>query len=220
MTQATVAFVVINLSTCCQGECSNNSGLQWAYYANPDKVANVGSGYTTFDPTPLKTINPEYANITTSMAVRGAGSAMIQIYGSPESLPPTYFALNHRGYLHALEGGTYTFTAQRSDEIVLYWIGPKAYSGWTRENADLEDAYGAPTHTQLITFTAELEEGKYYALRIVFANAQGAATENISVVTPNGTVILGADGVPNPYIVQYSCSANDAPAYPSFGQET
>lgn len=212
-----------SLSTCCQGECSNNSGLQWAYYVNPDQEENVndgGSGYTTFDPTLLKTINPEYTSTTTAMAVYGDGSAMIQIYGSPTFFPPTYFALNHRGYLHALQGGIYTFTAQYSDKIVLYWIGPKAYSGWTRENADLEDAYFAPTHGQLITFTAELEEGQYYALRIVFANAQVGAMENIRVTAPDGTVILGADSVPNPYIVQYSCSANDAPAYPPFGQET
>ncbi|KFY89080.1 hypothetical protein V500_05956 [Pseudogymnoascus sp. VKM F-4518 (FW-2643)] len=211
-----------SLSSCCQGTCFNNSGLQWAYYVNPDQLPNVddNTGYSAFDPTLLKTLTPMYTSTTTAMTVYGDGTAPIHIYGSPETFPSTYFALNHRGYIHAVQGGTYTFTSQNSDEIVLYWIGSKAYSGWTRANADLDDAIYSPRRGQLITFTIELQEGHYYALRIVFANAQIHAFENISVTAPDGTVILGPESVPNPYIVQYACNEAEAPPYPPFGKET
>lgn len=150
-----------------------------------------------------------------------------EVFGSPftgydgsQSLPSTYFVLNHRGYIHAVQGGTYTFTSQLADEIVLYWLGDKAYSGWTRANADLSDASASPTSGQLITYTAELEQGHWYALRLLFANAQQLARENTQITAPDGTVILGADSVANPYVVQYSCDGTAAPMYPPFGQET
>lgn len=178
-----------SLSSCCQGTCFNNSGLQWAYYVNPDQLPNVddNTGYSAFDPTLLKTLTPMYTSTTTAMTIYGDGTAPIHIYGSPKTFPSTYFALNHRGYIYAVQSGTYTFTSHNSDEIVLYWIGSKAYSGWTRANADLDDAIYSPRRGQLITFTTELQEGHYYALRIVFANAQIHAIENISVTAPDGT---------------------------------
>lgn len=67
---------------------------------------------------------------------------------------------------------------------------------------------------------AELEQGQYYALRIVYANAQTNAAERMSITAPDGTVILGVDSVANPYVVQYSCDGVTAPPYPPFGQET
>lgn len=221
----TTNFVSLNyqcasLSPCCQGTCINNSGLQWAYFVNPDQQYNVpGTNYSSFDPTLLKTDTPLYINTTTYMTLSANGQP-IQIYGSPGTFNSTYFALNHRGYIHALQGGNYTFTSHHSDEIILYWIGPKAYSGWTRPNADLVDAVFSPTSGALISFTKELQQGQYYALRIVYANAQTGCAETVSVIAPDGTVILGASSVPNPYIIQYSCSATEAPPYPPFGQET
>lgn len=195
--------------------------MEWAYYVNPDQQANVpGTSYSSFDPTFLKTLTPTYINTTTYMTLSGTGAFPIQIYGSPGTFTSDYFALNHRGYIHALQGGQYTFTSDHSDEIVLYWIGPKAYSGWTRANADLEDAVFSPTSGQLISFTMELQEGQYYPLRIIFANAQTGSNEAMSVTAPDGTVILGPNSVPNPYIVQYSCNGAEAPAYQPFGQET
>ncbi|OBT39035.1 hypothetical protein VE00_10814 [Pseudogymnoascus sp. WSF 3629] len=201
--------------------CFNNSGMQWAYYVNPDQQPNVpGTSYSSFDPTLLKTQTPTYTNTTTYMTLSADGSVPIHIYGSPGTFASTYFALNQRGYIHALQGGNYTFTSQSADEIVLYWIGSKAYSGWTRADADLEDASSSPTEGELHSFTKELQEGQYYALRIVYANAQLASTEAISVTAPDGTVILGPNSVPNPYIIQYSCDEAEAPPYPPFGQET
>lgn len=210
-----------SLTTCCQGACVNNSGLEWAYYVNPDQQANLpGTSYSSFDPSLLKTLAPTYTSTTTYMTLSGTGAVPIHIYGSPGTFTPDYFALNHRGYIYALQGGQYTFTSLHADEIVLYWIGPKAYSGWTRADADLEDAYYSSTSGQLISFTKELQEGQYYALRVVFANAQIGSNEAISVTAPDGTVILGPNSVPNPYIVQYSCNGAEAPPYPPFGQET
>lgn len=194
--------------------------MQWAYYVNPDQQENLGgTSYSSFDPTLLKTQDPTYTNTTTYVTEYGSGSP-INIYGSPDTFTSTYFALNHRGYIYALEGGTYTFTSYDADEIVLYWIGSKAYSGWTRDNADLVDAWYSLTSGQSLSFTEELQEGQYYALRIVYANAQTNSRESISVTAPDGTVILGPNSVPNQYIIQYTCAETGAPPYPAFGQET
>lgn len=206
-------------STCCNGSCASNAGLQWAYYDNPDQSLNTpDSGYSSFDPTLLKDDEPLYQSTTTAIAFIGNGQPT-SIYGSPP-LKSDFIALNHRGYIYAVEGGTYTFTSLLADEIVLIWLGPYAYSGWTRENAVLQDAWFSPTSGQQVTYMAELEQGQYYALRIVYANAQTNAAERISITAPDGTVILGVDSVPNQYVVQYSCDGVTAPPYPPFGQET
>lgn len=206
--------------TCCNGNCASNAGLQWAYYDNPDQQPNVGgSGYSSFDPVLLKDDDPPYQSTTTAISLLAAGQP-IPIYGSPQALKSNYIALNHRGYIYAVEGGTYTFTSLHADEIVLYWLGPLAYDGWTRPNAVLEDAWSSPNSGDLITYTADLQQGQYYALRLVYANAQTNSAERISVTAPDGTVILGANSVENPYIVQYSCDGVSATPYPPFGQET
>ncbi|KFY02167.1 hypothetical protein V495_04727 [Pseudogymnoascus sp. VKM F-4514 (FW-929)] len=211
---------------CCQvGKCLNNAGLEWAYFRNPDRRDNVdidGIGYSIFDPTVFKTLTPLYTNTTTATSLYHEGSGFFAIYDSPPVVfPPDYFVLNHRGYIHAIQGGTYTFTTQSADEIVLFWVGPEAYSNWDRSNADLEDAWYGPGSGQLKSFDVNLEAGQYYALRIVFANAQLTAQEIINVRAPDGTLILGKDTVANPYVIRYdACHADEAPPYPPFGQET
>lgn len=166
----------------------------------------------------MKDDTPVYQNTTTSIDFQVNGQPFTG-YDSSLSLPSTYFVLNHRSYIHAVQGGTYTFTSRTADDISLYWLGDTAYNGWTRANAALADVGGSPTSGQLITFTAELQEGHYYALRLVYANAQGLATENTEITAPDGTVILGSSSVANPYVIQYSCDGISAPKYPPFGQE-
>lgn len=203
---------------CCNGECTYNAGVQWAYYVNPDQLPNEDDGnYESFDPTLLKDIKPVYQNTTTSIGLLSHAEP-IHIYNSPQTFNSRYLALNHRGYIHAIQGGNYTFTSYMGDEIVLYWLGEHAYSGWTRANAVLEDAAPGPDPRPAVTYSAELQQGQYYALRLVYANAQSIAREATNVTAPDGTVILGMNSVPNPYVVQDSCDGN-APAYPPFGQE-
>lgn len=178
----------------------------------------VDSNYSAFDPTAIKTETPVYQAVTTETGLVADGTSPISIYGSNMTFPATYFVLNHRGYIHAVAGGTYAFTSVNVDDIILVWIGEDAYAGWTRDNADLVQVHSTNGGTRLVT--RDLEEGEYYALRIVYANAQEAVLEDFSITAPNGTVVLGPGTGASPYIVQYSCDGVAAPPYPPFGQET
>lgn len=110
-----------------------------------------------------------------------------------------------------------TLSTTADDDIMLVWLGPLAYSGWTRSNANLESAF--PT-VQTVTYTASLVQGQYYPLRLAFANAGGAGIENIAITDPSGAVILGASTNANPSVIQYSCDGTAVPRFPLFGQET
>lgn len=141
----------------------------------------------------------------------------ITLYGSTQTFPLTYFALNHRGYIFAEVTGTYTFSLSVPDDISMMWVGPTAYSGWTRANANVLNYYGSGATR---TYQMDLLEGEYYALRIMFGQAQGGAIFAASITAPDGTVILDSDSSPSPYLIQYSCDGILAPEYPAFGSET
>ena len=98
------------------------------------------------------------------------GSSQVSIYGSPP-LYSNYFVLNHRGYIFAQQSGTYTFSVGGVDDAVYIWIGPLAYTGWTKQNANVFLTYPRSGNFQI-----NLVKGNYYPLRIAFAQAQGAAS--------------------------------------------
>ena len=52
---------------------------------------------------------------------------------------PAYTATNFRGYIVPQVAGSYTAKMINVDEIALFWHASKAYSGWTRSNADAVD---------------------------------------------------------------------------------
>ena len=56
--------------------------------------------------------------------------------------------------------------------------------------------------------------------RIMYANAQGAAEFEMSIVDPNGNVVLDAHIPSSSQVVQFSCDGISAPMYPPFGSET
>jgi hypothetical protein len=65
-----------------------------------------------------------------------------------------------------------------------------------------------------------LVAGQYYALRIMYANAQGDADFGYSITAPDGTVIVDASTGASIDIVQFSCDGTTAPPYAPFGSET
>lgn len=130
--------------------------------------------------------------------------------------------LNHRGYIFAQQSGTYTFQLASVDETVYIWVGDDAYTGWTAANADAHVSYrytgGGPGSGQ---FTVDLVQGRYYPVRVVFANAQGVARFGLSVTAPDGNVFLSANTQGSPYLVQYSCDlVSGRPYVEPFGAET
>lgn len=140
----------------------------------------------------------------------------VTIYGQCTLSSSAFFTLNQRGYIYAQESGAYTFSASNIDDIVELWIGSTAYSGWTRANANLDQAIFQSAQPFTITLTA----GQYYPVRIVFGQAQGAAAFDMTVTAPDGSVFLGPDSGASPYLISYSCDGTTAPAFPTFGQET
>lgn len=187
------------------------------YY--PNDVENTDSLYTNYDPTVIKSDTPDYqATATVCGGLDDTDVGEISIYGSTETFESDYFTLNHVGYIFAEVSGTYTFSFSSVDDIALLWLGDTAYSGWTRDNADMVAVYGATTASTATTYALVQEE--YLAFRIVFGQAQGAVDFYFSVAAPDGTIILNSDTTDSPYLVQYSCDGTTAPAFPAFGSET
>ncbi|KAJ5806949.1 hypothetical protein N7474_010541 [Penicillium riverlandense] len=195
-----------------------NEGVQWAYYQDnniPPNAHPCRDGYT-WDPTEIKTIIPSYTSTTPYIFLNATGDTDVSIYGSTQTFDLIDIALNHRGYIYAEVSGDYTYTSSNADDIIFFWSGPKAFSGWTESNADATNEYCQPDST----FTMSLLSGQYYPFRIVYANSQLDAVENITITAPDGTVILGATSTGSPYIVQYSCDGTSAPPFPAFGDES
>lgn len=144
----------------------------------------------------------------------------ISIYGSTETFESDYFTLNHVGYIFAEVSGIYTFTFTSVDDIAFLWLGDNAYSGWTRNNANMYAVHSSSSATGDATTTYTLVAEQYLAFRIVFGQAQGAVEFFFSVAGPDGTIILDSDTEDSPYLVQYSCDGTTAPAFPAFGSET
>lgn len=161
-------------------------------------------------------MSPSYTSTTPYIFLDSTGATDVSIYSSTQTFDVTYIALNHRGYIYAEISGDYTFTSSEADDLLFFWSGPKAFSGWTESNADATDYYCGPG----ATFTVSLLAGQYYPFRIVYVNAESNAYENITITAPDGTVILGATSKGSPYIVQYSCDGTSAPPFPAFGHES
>lgn len=194
--------------------------MQWAHYYNSayNYYYQGDPYYSNFDPTVFKSaVQPDYESTTYTIGGIDNQNNDEPIYGSQQTFPLNYFALNHRGYIFAQLTGDYTFTFPQPDDIVMLWVGEKAYTGWTRDNAD---AINIVNEGQTVTFTATFEAGVYYPIRIVFGQAQGPASFSASVSAPDGTVILSSSSGPSPFLVQYSCDGVLAPQFEPFGAET
>jgi hypothetical protein len=196
-----------------------NQGLQYAIYSNTksDGSTNLftGAGYPTFNTEKFKTDPLQYSGTTPSM---GFGSST-PIYGNAPA-DPGYTVVNHRAYIFAQQSGDYTFRLPFVDDISLLWVGPAAYSGFTRANANIIQSYVSGAQAP-VTYSATFEEGKYYPMRVIWANGGGAGGLSFELKGPDGKVIIGADTTePSPFLVQYSCDETTAPRFPPFGSET
>ncbi|KAH8880831.1 hypothetical protein GQ53DRAFT_833005 [Thozetella sp. PMI_491] len=195
-----------------------NQGLQWAYYRNP--FTNEANNYQQFDPTYFKTQPTVAQGFTGSAGGIGGNcpysSSTFNFYGLTELCQ--YMAINYRGYLYAGQTGTYTIGISAADNIVLMWMGPNAYSGWSRPNAQLVTTYtsiGAGVRT---IYSATI--GEYIPIRTLFANGGGPFGFGITITAPDGTVILDKSSSTSSYLVQYPCDRNLGLPYGAFGSET
>lgn len=99
------------------------------------------------------------------------------------------------------------------------WIGPNAYSGWTRQNANLEQVWVAAGVAPQ-EYKTTMEKGKYYPFRFMWANTGGPGGFVFKVTAPDGTVIIDDQTTSCPYFVKYGCkSEHNAPKFADFGAE-
>ena len=200
---------------CPDMSCPSTTGLQWAYQNNP--YPDYSNSYAQFDPEYFKTEEPEFIGVTKIVYDNNSNP----IYDSQGTeLGSENYALNHRGYIFARITGTYTFQfLEGFDDISILWIGPNAYNGWSRSNADIVEAIG---DGQLEPIRLRLTAGSYTPIRILYGNAPGEAHLMMEITDPQGYTIVDRGGyTPTNYLVQYGCNeaADLAPQYPAFGNE-
>lgn len=135
------------------------------------------------------------------------------MYGSSMDFEMAYFVVNHRGYLYAETADTYTAEATTADDMVFVWVGGNAYSGWGRWNKNFQTAFYISPGSGSASFN--MTAGSYMPLRIVYVQAQGSARFDSELIGQDRTVTLNSETTPSPYIVQYGCSAEDAPRHQS-----
>lgn len=221
-TTPTVTVTATSTSTeivCPTPSSCDNQGLQWAEYPN-DQGDNNDATYSNFDAAVYKTQTPDVSGVTSTVGgIDASGGVAISIYGSSSSFYSDYFSLDHKGYLFAVATGTYTFTFSGVDDIAMLWLGPTAYAGWTRANANLVVPYHQGSGPGSGSTTIDLVEGQYLPIRVLFGQGQGSAVFQLSVAAPDGTVFLDSSTENSPYIVQYSCDGTTAPAYSPWGSE-
>ncbi|CAK7198605.1 hypothetical protein SEUCBS139899_001269 [Sporothrix eucalyptigena] len=195
----------------------NNQGLQFALYPN-NQGDSSDATYSIFDPTVYKTETPEFSGITSTAG--GFDYSYVQeitVYGTSYEFESDYFVLDHRGYIFAAENGSYTISFTNVDDIVLLWLGANAYAGWTRADANAGIYFGEGGDGSA---SVDMVEGEYMPIRIMYAQAQGAAVFQVSITAPDGTVFLSSSTENSPYLVQYSCDLVSAPQFPAWGSET
>ncbi|PNP82168.1 hypothetical protein FNYG_04357 [Fusarium nygamai] len=192
----------------------DNAGLEYAIYTH-EFYNSDAPHFSSFNPSYFHTATPTYQGETTRIGITPGthSDTVFAIYdGSPEQLWQ-YKAVNHRAYLYAPETGDYKVTIPNSDEITLIWFGDNALSGWTRDNADLEQDYPGGTSK---SYTIHLEAGTYTPFRLLWANAQGDLNFIAEVQAPDGKVIVNGDGSDNKYFVRFACDESTTP-FPDFG---
>ena len=193
----------------------DNQGFQYAIYPNlkadgtPNQVGDPT--YSSFDPTLFKTAAYEFSGATKSIGFSNSNL----IYSNTPS-DPGCVTVNHRGYLFAKEAGKYTFSAVSTDDVTFLWVGPKAFSGYNRENTDLFQRYRQTP----VSYSATLLQGQYVPIRIIYANGGGPGSFSIEIKAPDNSIIIGNDTtIESLFLVQYSCDKTSAPRFPYFGSE-
>jgi hypothetical protein len=171
--------------------CSN-AGFDYAMfynsYDNGTRNTQVGNDYKSFDPELFKRRRTIEAMGTTTRLGVASSNSKDGVYGHTAS-NGGYIVVNHRGYLWAREAGEYTFELPVTDDLTLLWLGDTAVRGYTRANANIVQWLGL----KRVVYRATLDEGKYYPLRVMWANGGRPGKFAMRVLAPDGGVIVSND---------------------------
>ncbi|KAI0178124.1 GLEYA domain-containing protein [Pestalotiopsis sp. NC0098] len=216
------ATTTVTVSACATPPTTcNNLGVQWAEYRNFLERPGNDANYSAFLPEVYKGQTPEipgvYGNIG-PVDFTSTRSRLVTIYDSNQAFPSAFFALDHKAYFFAPVAGRYVFSVTNVDDAVFLWLGPQAYAGWTRANADGFGVYDEGAGFARVV--ADLAAGEYVPVRLMLAQSQGPASFNFYVAAPDGTNIVSPDVPDSPYLVQFSCDGVTAPAFVDWPLET
>ncbi|KAL8974752.1 MAG: hypothetical protein Q9197_001014 [Variospora fuerteventurae] len=195
--------------------CSNQ-GFEYAVFASKNADGTVmimDTSYSAYSPETFKTAKPEVVGKTTRIGINDP----TKIYDSTRA-NGEYVTVNHRAYLFTQEAGEYTFALPPGDDISLLWVGPEAYSGYTRANAKVVRVFGS---TPPPDYKQTFRKGEYVPVRIMWANGGGPGEFVAEIKAPDGSTIIGAGTTKeSPYLIGFSCDRTTAPKFPSYGAET
>ncbi|CAI6092426.1 unnamed protein product [Clonostachys chloroleuca] len=173
----------------------NNAGLDYAIYKhsfyNPDPPK-----FSSFNGSSFRTAVPTFIGETNRIGIKPGVNPYFPPFSIYNDTPPQLYqntAVNHRAFLYAPSTGTYRITVPNSDELTLVWLGDKAISGWTRGNADLEQAY-ISKGTAPRRFSVNLEGGSYTPFRLLWTSAQGAFSFIAEVRDPDNKTNVNGEG--------------------------
>lgn len=186
----------------------------------PRLTCLTDSTYSTFNPTVFKTLQPNFSGLTYTVGGYFANNDAIpvSVYGSGYNFTSRIFAISHRGYFFVPVTGNYTISTNAVDDILLAWVGPNAYSGFTRQNAVLSNTWNANAATYTFSATA----GQYVPIRFLLGQGYGGWGLSMMLLGPNNTNIITSGQSSTRWLVQYVCGKDKsiAPPYPPFGSET
>ncbi|KAI8651837.1 PA14 domain-containing protein [Fusarium keratoplasticum] len=183
-----------------------NAGLEYAVYDNPYYNSDI-LDYADFDVTHFHGATPLFEGITDRVGIAQGQNPYyppIKVYDDSEEMFLQYKAISHVALLYAPYSGDYEISVPVSDEITLVWVGGKAITDWTRENADVEQRYHYETREPQVV-RIHLEAGSYNNLRILWANGQGEFSFILSIKAPNGDVIVDGTESNTDYLVRFPC---------------
>ncbi|KAJ9418030.1 hypothetical protein QL093DRAFT_2041214 [Fusarium oxysporum] len=186
------ATTTTGAAQCPTPSACNNLGFDWAYFSNPNQ--NTDTTYSSFVPESFKQDTPLYVGTTRQIGglfQPSNGGTTGPIYGSTQSFPLDYFALNHHGYLYSCDAGTYKFDIPYANDALYLWVGDKAYGGWSSGDADAKALYNQPDHIAgSAHFEVDLRAGEYIPIRFVYGQAQYGGGFTFTVTAPNGQVLI------------------------------
>lgn len=186
-----------------------NHGLQYAAYKDPETPDEPDDDY---EPNSIQgkkyLVQPRIHRAYDSIYLPGNTSS---VWGSVKQVSTDFIVINQIGYIYAPTTGTYTFNTTSINDAQWIWLGPYAYSGWNKDNANY---YVSIEKYYPNSFEYEMVAGRYYPYRMVFLNSYGVGYFNLSITSDRGKPLSTAQ------LVYFSCDGTTAPIFPDYNKTT
>ncbi|KAK6523323.1 hypothetical protein TWF281_001302 [Arthrobotrys megalospora] len=194
----------------------NNTGVEAALYKFPWATRSTANDITVIKSTTPYAVKQVDAPMVLSGATINTSPHGLAVQTFPGSSSNSYI-LSIRGYFYATKTAKYNFRIERPDDYVTLWVGSKAYSGWSRSNANafLSIDNGA---TQSAGINLDLVAGQYVPIRLVLENSGGAASYML-LVSVDGVYYVH-DSIPSAWLVTRPCNLVFGTPFLAWGQET